>query len=78
MSKTAASIVEDLNERLRKAGQPCMTMTWPDFYGLCQRERMRDPLQAKIRELASGRFQLIVAYGDNAVVICHDRNFAAA
>lgn len=76
MSKSAASIVDELNELLRKAGQPCMTLTWPEFYELCDRERMKRPLQNSIQEQASGQYQLIVAYGHNAVVICHDRNFA--
>lgn len=77
MSKTAASIVDELNELLRKGGQPFMTLTWPEFYRLCERERLKQPLQNSIQEQASGRYQLIVAYGHNAVVVCHDRNFAA-
>ena len=78
MSKTTTSIVDELNEILRRSGEPCMTMTWPEFYEVCQRERMKQPLQTGIQEQASGRYQLIVAYGHNAVVVCHDRNFAAA
>ena len=52
-------------------------MTWPDFYELCKRERMKRPLQSGIQEQASGCYQLIVEYGQNAVMVCHDRNFSA-
>ena len=69
-------IVNELEEHLRLAGKPCMTLPWPDFYRLCGRVRMKQPFLDELRELASARFQLIVAYGRNAVVVCHDRNFA--
>ena len=78
MSKTVSSIVDELNKLLRNAGEPCMTLTWQGFYKLCDRERLKQPLQNSIQEQASGRYQLIVAYGHNAVIVCHDRNFAAA
>ena len=62
--------------RATLAGKPCMTLPWPDFYRLCGRVRMKQPFLDELRELASARFQLILAYGRNAVVVCHDRNFA--
>ncbi len=74
--RTKGDIVDELEQRLRLAGQPCMTVPWPDFYRLCGRERMKQPFLDELRALASARFQLIVAYGRNAVVVCHDRNFA--
>ena len=38
--------------------------------------RTKGDIVDELRALASARFQLIVAYGRNAVVVCHDRNFA--
>ena len=78
MSKSATEIVDDLNEMLRKSGRPYITLTWPEFYDICDRERLKQPLLDGVREAASGQFQLIVAFGHNAVVVCHDRNFAPA
>lgn len=78
MSKSPTAIVDDLNEMLRKAGRPFMTLTWPEFYEICERERLKQPLMDGVREEASGKFQLVVAFGQNAVVVCHDRNFAEA
>lgn len=71
-------VVDELNRRLVLAGRPCMTLDRSGFYGLCGRERLKQPFLDDIRDNASGRFQLIVAYGGYAVVVCHDRNFAEA
>lgn len=71
-------VVDELNRRQLLAERPCMTLDRSDFYGLCGRERLKQPFLDDIQENASGRFQLIVAYGDYAVVVCHDRNFAEA
>ena len=53
MSKTVSSILDELNELLRNAGEPCMTLTWQGFYKLCDRERLKQPLQNSIQEQAS-------------------------
>ena len=76
MPRQTDKIVYELNELLRLAGQSSITMPWSDFYELCERERLKQPLLDGVKKLAASRFQLIVAYGNNAVVVCHDRNFA--
>ena len=76
MAKAAGDIADELNEILRKTGQPYVTLTWPAFYRTCERERLKQPFLNVVQSEASGRFQLIVAYGQNAVLVCHDRNFA--
>lgn len=77
MAKAPGDIADELNETLRKTGQPYVTLTWPEFYTVCDRERLKQPFLDGVQSEASGRFQLIVAYGQNAVMVCHDRNFAA-
>lgn len=74
--RTSDEIVDELNELLRLAEGPSITLPWPDFYELCGRERLKQPLLDEVRTRAASRFQLIVAYGHNAVVVCLDRNFA--
>ena len=75
--RSVADILEECNLRLRRAEQAYMTLTWPEFYELCGRERLKQPFLDKVQNVASGRFQLIVAYGQNAVMVCRDRNFAS-
>lgn len=78
MAKPFPEIVEELDELLRKSGEPVITMTWPDFYKLSDRERLKNAALDAIREDASGRYQLVIGYGRNAVIISHDRNFQPA
>lgn len=75
--RRTTDIVDDLGERLRLSGRPYMTIPWPDFYKLCGRERLKQPFLDDVeKEALNGRHQLAVAYGNNAVVICYDQNFA--
>ncbi len=76
MRKKISSIVEDVNEALRLSDGECITIPWQDFYRLSGRERIKTAFLEEIKEQAAGRFQLIISYGKNVVVICHDRNFA--
>jgi hypothetical protein len=78
MAKSYEDIASDLNEKLRRSGKPVVTLTWPTFYDVCERDRLKDAALAGIQEHASGSFQLIISYGRNAVVVCHDRNFQPA
>ena len=75
MPRQTQGIAEELNERLRRSG-PCVTMLWEDFYTLCDRERLKQPFLDDVQEQALSRYQLIVAYGSNTVVVCYDQNFA--
>lgn len=75
--KSAREVVEELDDRLRKTDQPYLTLPWTEFYTLCERERIKQPFQAGIQQEASGR-SLTVAYGQNVVVVCPDRNIAPA
>ena len=74
--KSVNNIIGEIDQELRKAEGPCITLTWPGFYDLCERERLKQPFLDNVQEAASTRFQLIVAFGYNAVIVCPDRNFA--
>ena len=74
--KTPKSIVEDLDTMLKHSGKPVMTMTWPEFYKLSERDRIKRSFRDEVKRLASGQFQLNIVFGANAVIVCHDRNFS--
>lgn len=76
--KNPSETAEHLNELVRKSGREYITLTWERFYEVCERERLKQPFIDQVQETASGQFQLIVAYGHNAIIVCHDRNFAQA
>lgn len=73
---SSGDVAEELNEILRRNDQSCLTLLWSDFYNLCGRERLKQPFLDDVRDVASNRYQLIVAFGRHVVVVCHDRNFA--
>lgn len=77
MPKATTAILEDMSEHLRRTGQSCMTFPWPDFYDLCGRERIKSPFLDRLKtDALNSRHQLIVADGNNVVVVCRDYNFA--
>lgn len=75
MPMSVDDTVDALHDDLRRAGGPVKTYTWPDFYTRCNAARLHQPRLDQIKETASGKFGLIVAYGHNAVLVAHDRNF---
>ena len=77
--KTLTEVVDELNNRLRKTNQPYLTLSWADFYALCERERLKQAFSDGIKQEASSRYQLTVAYGQSAVTIVRpDHNLAPA
>jgi hypothetical protein len=76
MPKSVKEVASELNDMLRLKGEPVMTLTWPEFYGLSQMERFKEPRPQQIKDEAKGQWHLIVEYGQNVVVVCHDRNFS--
>lgn len=75
MPMSVDETVDALNDDLRQTGGPVKTYTWPDFYQRFGITRFKNPRPDQIKEKASGKFGLIVAYGQNAVLVAHDRNF---
>ena len=76
MPKNVSTIVDELNDALRRAGGTTLTMPWNDFYRLCGMERFKEPRPTNISKEAKAKYGLVVAYGNSVVVVCHDRNFA--
>ena len=74
MPKPTTDILDDMNERLRRAGLSYMTLPWSDFSKLCGRKRLKQPFLDRVRkEAPDSDHRLIVAYGRNVVVVCYDR-----
>jgi hypothetical protein len=76
MPKKIDDVVDELNDMIRLAGGPVVTMTWADFYGLCDVVRFKKERGDEIVAKAKDKYGLIVGYGNQAVLVAHDRNFA--
>lgn len=76
MPKTVRQMVEEMNDRLRKSGQPVMTIRWTELYEIGDMERFKKPRLKGIEQLAKDEFGLVVGYGHSVVTVAHDRNFS--
>ncbi len=74
--RDAEDIVEELNDKLRISGRPCITINWREFYEMCNRRRMKEGFLTQIQKSASGRYQLVVGLGKNVILVGQDRNFS--
>lgn len=75
MAKSTQSVAEEIQELLRKNGKDVVTLSWPDFYKVSGRERIKDEftggLTKSLRELG-----LVVVYGQSMVLFAKDFRFA--
>lgn len=75
MAKPVAEVVDDLIDGLRRLEVSVLTLSWSEFYNLNQIERFKADRREQLvsRGILRG---IILGFGDNAVVVCRDRNFA--
>lgn len=75
MPKSVTEIADECIERLRSDGKDVITFSWPDFYKLAERQRMKpaflDELVTALRQRS-----LLLAQGQSAVLVAKDFNFA--
>lgn len=75
MAKSTQAVAEEIQELLRKNGKDVVTLSWPDFYKISGRERIKDEFTAalskSLRELG-----LLVAYGQSVILVAKDFRFA--
>lgn len=72
-----AEVVEILNSRLQKKGGEVLTLPYQEFYKLSQIERLKQSREKEIAKIGRGEYTLIIAFGQNVVLVAHDRNFSA-
>jgi hypothetical protein len=78
MAKSIETMVDDLNDKLRKSGKPVVTMTWPRFYDVGEIDRLKEARSEAVKALAREKYGLFVHYGQQVVIVGHDRNFEPA
>ena len=75
MSKSAQLVAEEIQDILRRNAKDVVTFSWPDFYKVAERARLKDAftteLTKKLRELG-----FLVSYGQAVVLVGKDFKFA--
>lgn len=69
-----SKVAEKIQELLRKNGVDVVTLTWPDFYAISERERIKVEFQSELTRALKG-LGLLVCYGDAIVLIAKDFAF---
>lgn len=65
------STSSDIVELLRKNGNEAITLTWDQFYGVTNRERLHTSFLDKLADKLK-KEDIHIVYGNNAVIIARD------
>ena len=68
MAKGSQAISKEINDLMRKNGNECITLKWPQFYEICDRERLADVVMVKISESLK-KNDLHIIYGNNVIIV---------
>lgn len=68
-------VAENIQEQMRKHGVDVVTFTWPEFYKVSGRQRIKTEFQS---DLASSlkTLGLLINYGSSVVLVAKDFGFA--
>jgi len=76
MPKSVEYIVDDLNDRLRRANTEVGTILWPDIYETYEITRWKAERADQIATRAMEKYGLSVAFTNAVVIVASARNFA--
>jgi len=68
MAKSAQAVAKDINELMRLNKNECITLKWPQFYELCERERIADVVMDNIAKQLK-KNDLHIIYGNNVIIV---------
>ena len=68
-------VAEKIQELMRKGGVDVVTFTWPDFYKVSGRERIKVEFQADITSSLKA-LGLMINFGSSVVLVAKDFSFA--
>lgn len=68
-------VAEKIQELMRKGGVDVVTFTWPDFYKVSGRERIKVEFQADLTSSLKA-LGLMINFGSSVVLVAKDFSFA--
>ena len=75
MPKKIEALVEELSRELRSQGKDVLTYSYPGFYSLADRDRLRDSFKSEFARALKGH-ALLVAWGQSIVAVMKDYRFS--
>ena len=75
MAKAASSVATDIQALIQKSGTDVLTFTWPKFYEVSARDRIKSAFMESLsKELA--KKSLLLMQGNAVVLVAKDYNFS--
>lgn len=75
MPKSVESVADEIVQTMRRSNYNVLTVRWPEFYELCDRDRLRkgflESLSARLAESS-----ILLAHGNSTVVLVRDYDFS--
>ncbi len=75
MAMRHGEVADNIQEIMRKNGVDVVTFTWPDFYKVSDRERIKVEFQNDLA-LSLKALGLLISYGAVVVLVAKDFGFA--
>lgn len=75
MAKSALQISEKIRDLMQNSGVDVMTVRWPNFYKIAERERWKSAFQDELT-LELRKMSLLASFGNSVVVIAKDFDFS--
>lgn len=63
-------IAADLDD----SGEKIISYSWPDFYKINDADKIREARKDEIRDYCFDEHNILIAYGDKAIIACRDRH----
>lgn len=77
MSKKIEALDEDLSQELRAKAKDVLAYSYPGFYAVADRDRLRDSFNIEFERALKGH-ALLVAWGQSIVAVLKDYRFSPA
>ena len=74
MPLSYADVGNQIASDLDDSGQKVVSYSWPDFYKMNDAEKIREARMNEIREYLWDEHELLISYGEKAVIVCRDRH----
>lgn len=75
MALAVSTVVDEIKNLLNRGGLDVLTLTWPEFYKIADRERIKVEFTTEL-SAAMKASSLLIVYGNAVVLVAKDYRFA--
>ncbi len=75
MAKPIGQVAEGIQDAMRAKGVDVITFSWPEFYRVSAREKLKDAFLTDLKKCLEQK-NLLVCYGQSIVLVAKDFSFS--